>query len=102
MYAPSVIDARRSGLSFARRTYLPRIVGLGIGFLCVFSVLYSQQPGPWVWGLLIFHGFIWPETRPTNRSLKGKIVGAIGNRLNFFARFPWPAGLSQVKDHYET
>lgn len=61
MYAPSVIDTRRSGLSFARRTYLPRIVGLGIGFLCVFSVLYSQQPSPWVWGLLIFHGFIWPH-----------------------------------------
>ncbi|AHY06147.1 diguanylate cyclase [Serratia plymuthica] len=59
--APSVIDTRRSGLSFARRTYLPRIVGLGIGFLCVFSVLHTQPSAPWVWGLLIFHGFIWPH-----------------------------------------
>lgn len=61
MYTPSVIDTRRSGLSFARRTYLPRIVGLGVGFICVFSVLSSQQTAPWLWGVLIFHGFIWPH-----------------------------------------
>ncbi|WP_273849871.1 diguanylate cyclase [Serratia liquefaciens] len=61
MYKPSVIDTRKSGLSFARRTYLPRIVGLGIGSLCVFSVFYTQNTAPLLWVLLILHGFIWPH-----------------------------------------
>ncbi|CAB1211618.1 diguanylate cyclase [Serratia liquefaciens] len=61
MYKPSVIDTRKSGLSFARRTYLPRIVGLGIGSLCVFSVFYTQNTALWLWVLLILHGFIWPH-----------------------------------------
>lgn len=59
--APSTINTRRSGLGFARRTYLPRIVGLGIGFCCVLAALYPLHPPAGVWILLFLHGFIWPH-----------------------------------------
>ncbi len=29
---PADIDRRRSGLAFARRVYVPRMIGLGLGF----------------------------------------------------------------------
>ncbi|AHG21551.1 diguanylate cyclase [Chania multitudinisentens RB-25] len=59
--APSTADTRRSGISFAKRIYLPRIVGLGIGFFCVLAALIPLHPPMPVWGLLIFNGFIWPH-----------------------------------------
>lgn len=59
--APSAINTRRSGLNFARRLYLPRIVGLGIGFCCVFTALYPLHPPIGVWILLVINGFIWPH-----------------------------------------
>lgn len=52
---------QRSGLSFAKRTYQPRIVGLGIGFFCVLAALYPLHPSPFIWLLLFFNGFIWPH-----------------------------------------
>lgn len=54
-------NQRGKGLSFAKRIYLPRIVGLGIGFLSVGAALYPLQPPNWLWGLLLFNGFIWPH-----------------------------------------
>ncbi|TQI79429.1 diguanylate cyclase [Serratia fonticola] len=57
----STINTRRSGLSFARRTYLPRIVGLGIGFFCVLAAIYPLHPPISIWILLFAHGFIWPH-----------------------------------------
>lgn len=59
--APLAVNARRSGLSFAKRTYLPRIVGLGIGFFCVLATILPLQPPLAVWVLLVFNGFIWPH-----------------------------------------
>ncbi|MDD0844307.1 diguanylate cyclase [Pseudomonas sp. Gutcm_11s] len=50
-----------SGLSFAKRIYLPRSIGLGIGFFCVAAALAPLQPAPWVWVLLVFNGFLWPH-----------------------------------------
>lgn len=50
-----------SGRSFARRIYLPRSIGLGIGFFCVAAGLWPLQPQPWVWALLVFNGFLWPH-----------------------------------------
>ncbi|CAI8970975.1 MULTISPECIES: diguanylate cyclase [Pseudomonas] len=49
------------GLSFAKRIYLPRIVGLGIGSLSVFAGLYPVPQPTWVWLFLLFNGFIWPH-----------------------------------------
>lgn len=54
-------NQRGKGLSFAKRIYLPRIVGLSIGCLSVGAALYPLQLSVWIWGLLLFNGFIWPH-----------------------------------------
>ncbi|MBB1520646.1 diguanylate cyclase [Aquipseudomonas guryensis] len=50
-----------SGLSFAKRLYLPRCIGLGIGFFCVAAALWEMQLAPGVWALLLFNGYLWPH-----------------------------------------
>lgn len=54
-------NQRGKGLSFARRIYIPRIIGSGIGFISVATALYPFDVPMWVWGLLLFNGFIWPH-----------------------------------------
>nr|WP_310607499.1 diguanylate cyclase AdrA [Buttiauxella brennerae] len=54
-------DSHRSGRRFARRLYIPRIIGLATGFFCVASVLVMQPVSGWWWLLLITYGFIWPH-----------------------------------------
>ncbi|MBU9856898.1 diguanylate cyclase [Rahnella bonaserana] len=56
-----VNDTHHSGLRFAKRTYLPRIVGLGTGCFCVGSVMIEHSTPVWLWLLLFFKGFIWPH-----------------------------------------
>lgn len=50
-----------SGLSFAKRIYAPRAVGLGLGFFCVAPVLWQMSAPPWLWALLLFNGYLWPH-----------------------------------------
>ncbi|MBC9250272.1 diguanylate cyclase AdrA [Pseudomonas alcaligenes] len=50
-----------SGLSFAKRIYLPRAIGLGIGFFCVAAGLWPLAMPGWIWALLLFNGFLWPH-----------------------------------------
>ena len=57
----SRINTRRSGLSFAKRTYLPRVFGLGVGMFCVSSVLYTQNSPLWLWLMLAINGLVWPH-----------------------------------------
>jgi len=52
---------RGKGLSFARRIYMPRTVGLGIGCISVIAALYPLHMPIWVWVLLLFNGFVWPH-----------------------------------------
>lgn len=52
---------RGKGLSFARRIYLPRTIGLGVGFFSVGAALYPLEMPAWLWALLVFNGFIWPH-----------------------------------------
>ena len=47
------------GLSFAKRMYLPRSVGLGVGFFCIAAALYPANLPAWAWALMIFNGFGW-------------------------------------------
>lgn len=54
-------DRHRSGRRFARRVYLPRVIGLATGFFCVASVLVMQPLSGWWWLLLTANGFIWPH-----------------------------------------
>lgn len=49
------------GLSFAKRMYLPRSVGLGIGFFCIAAALYPANLPAWAWALMIFNGYAWPH-----------------------------------------
>jgi diguanylate cyclase len=47
--------------SFAKRLYLPRALGSGVGFFAVAVALSPLSTPFWVWTLLIFQGFIWPH-----------------------------------------
>ncbi|WP_060482794.1 diguanylate cyclase [Pseudomonas sp. NBRC 111119] len=49
------------GLSFAKRIYLPRVFGMGIGLLCVMAGTAPLSPPPWVWAFMLFNGLVWPH-----------------------------------------
>ena len=46
---------------FVGRIYRLRMLGLGLGFFCVASVLFQNDAPPVAWVLLIFDGFLWPH-----------------------------------------
>ncbi|WP_193040637.1 diguanylate cyclase [Pseudomonas sp. K2] len=52
-------NRRGKGLSFARRIYKPRIIGLGIGCIGVIGCLYPLAMPGWVWAFLLFNGLAW-------------------------------------------
>lgn len=52
-------NQRGKGLSFAKRIYAPRSIGLGIGCLSVIASLYPLAMPGWVWALLLFNGYVW-------------------------------------------
>ncbi|AVE05327.1 diguanylate cyclase [Pseudomonas sp. R11F] len=52
-------NKRGKGLSFARRIYKPRIIGLGIGSISVIGALSPLSMPGWVWALLLFNGYAW-------------------------------------------
>lgn len=54
-------NQRGKGLSFARRIYKPRIIGLGIGSISVGAALYPLQVPTWAWVALLFNAVIWPH-----------------------------------------
>jgi len=54
-------DGRTAGLRFARRVYAMRVLGLGLGAVCVAGVLYGQQAHPVTWLLLAGNGLLWPH-----------------------------------------
>ncbi|MDH0304042.1 MULTISPECIES: diguanylate cyclase [unclassified Pseudomonas] len=57
-----MIDNRSGkGLSFVRRIYLPRIIGLGIGLFSVMAAVAPLSPPNWAWALLLFNGLAWPH-----------------------------------------
>lgn len=49
------------GLSFVKRIYLPRIIGLGIGMFSVMAAIAPLAPPIWAWLLLLFNGLLWPH-----------------------------------------
>ncbi|MBV6816482.1 diguanylate cyclase [Rahnella sp. PD12R] len=61
LHTTLVNDTHHSGIRFAKRTYLPRIVGLGTGSFCVGSVMIEHTTPVWLWLLLFLNGFIWPH-----------------------------------------
>lgn len=49
------------GLSFVKRIYLPRIIGMGIGLLCVAAAMAPLSPLSWAWLLMLLNGLVWPH-----------------------------------------
>lgn len=50
------------GRHLPRRVYPARLIGVGLGFLCIAGVLSASAATPgWVWVLLIFNAFVWPH-----------------------------------------
>ena len=47
--------------SFAKRLYLPRTLGSGVGFWAVAAALYPHGASAWLWALLVFQGYLWPH-----------------------------------------
>ncbi|MBZ9559218.1 MULTISPECIES: sensor domain-containing diguanylate cyclase [unclassified Modicisalibacter] len=53
--------SRDPRLALARRLYLPRIVGLGLGLVCIAPGLWEARAAWPLWGLLALNGLIWPH-----------------------------------------
>jgi diguanylate cyclase len=49
------------GQRFARRMYLLRIVGPGLGAVCIGGGLWQQAAPGWVWALMLANAFLWPH-----------------------------------------
>ncbi|AZF06927.1 diguanylate cyclase [Pseudomonas sp. R5-89-07] len=52
-------NRRGKGLSFAKRIYKPRIIGLGVGCISVMGAMHPLSLPAWVWALLLFNGYAW-------------------------------------------
>ncbi|PUA29359.1 MAG: hypothetical protein B0W54_01805 [Cellvibrio sp. 79] len=59
--ALSVKEETGRGLSFVKRVYPARALGLGLGALAVGAALLPQQYHPVFWALWALNGFIWPH-----------------------------------------
>ncbi|HEX7812236.1 MAG TPA: diguanylate cyclase [Burkholderiales bacterium] len=49
------------GRRFARRMYLPRVLGLAMGAICIGGGLWQQDVHPAVWAALILNTLVWPH-----------------------------------------
>jgi diguanylate cyclase len=49
------------GTRFARRMYLPRVLGLGLGAICIGGGLWELGAAWWVWALLVLNTLVWPH-----------------------------------------
>jgi diguanylate cyclase len=59
-----VSDAERGideGRRFARRMYLPRAIGLALGFVCIAGGLWEQNAPGWLWALAALNCFGAPH-----------------------------------------
>jgi diguanylate cyclase len=59
--APPPAGTVPRGLGLARRTYLPRTVGLGIGAVCAGAGLYQANAPSWVWVVMLAYCYAWPH-----------------------------------------
>jgi diguanylate cyclase len=59
--APPPAGSVPRGMGLARRTYVPRTVGLGIGAVCAGAGLYQANAPSWIWGVMLAYCFAWPH-----------------------------------------
>lgn len=50
-----------SAAQLPKQIYLPRVLGLGLGALCIAAALRDQARPDWVWLLTAIGGFAWPH-----------------------------------------
>lgn len=69
-------ESARFSRSFARRVLLPRAIGLAVGFFCVAAVIWEQGRSAWVWALLLWFCFLWPQVayQVSSRSASVKVL----------------------------
>lgn len=53
-------DSRR-GISFVKRVYPARTLGMGMGAIAIAAVLYTHQVHWGYWVLWVLNGFVWPH-----------------------------------------
>lgn len=58
---PPPAAAAPRGLGLARRVYLPRTVGLGIGSLCAGAGMYQANAPTWIWAVMLVYCGVWPH-----------------------------------------
>ena len=58
---PENQSVRPKGRRFARRSYPARVLGLGLGFIAVAVVFWTQSRGWLLWVLLATYTFVWPH-----------------------------------------
>lgn len=85
---------RGSGL--ARRTYLPRTLGLGIGALCAGAGLYQANAPAWIWGVMLVYCFAWPHIalRISLRSASPYAAERRNLLVDSFAGGVWPVAMA--------
>lgn len=44
-----------------KQIYLPRVLGMSLGALCIGAALWDQARPDWVWVVLFIGGFVWPH-----------------------------------------
>jgi len=49
------------GQRFARRMYLPRVLGFGLGAVCIGGALWEIGAPLWQWLILATHTLVWPH-----------------------------------------
>jgi diguanylate cyclase len=94
--APPLPGASPRGLGLARRVYLPRTVGLGIGALCAGAGLYQANAPSWVWGVMLVYCFAWPHIalRISMRSASPYAAERRNLLVDSFAGGVWPVAMA--------
>jgi diguanylate cyclase len=84
------------GPGLARRTYLPRTVGLGIGALCAGAGLYQADAPAWIWGVMLGYCFAWPHIalRLSLRSASPHEAERRNLLVDSFAGGVWPVAMA--------
>ncbi len=55
------MESETTQTRFVERIFRLRALGLGLGFFVVAGVLRENGAPPWIWTLLVLHGFLWPH-----------------------------------------
>ena len=50
-----------SAARLPKQIYLPRVLGLGLGALCIIAAMWDQTQPDWVWMVTFIGGFAWPH-----------------------------------------